>query len=118
MLVIELFDANCALGMISRPGPAGAFLSADDLAAHQARYGIGKALVYHSLAREEHPMAGNELLMQAIDGHDNLFQASWLALPHHTGEFPGTGAVYRGTARGAACGPCASFPDQHHFLVD
>ena len=116
VLVIELFDANCALGMISRPGPAGAFLSADDLAAHQARYGIGNALVYHSLAREEHPMAGNELLMQAIDDHDT-FQASWLALPHHTGEFPEP-ARFLEELRAARVRAVRIFPDEHHFLVD
>ena len=114
--VIELFDANCALGMVSRPGPAGAFLCADELAAHQARFGIGRALVYHSLAREEHPMAGNELLMQAIEGHD-AFQASWLALPHHTGEFPEPTRFVE-ELRSARVRAVRIFPDHHRFLVD
>ncbi len=115
-LVIELIDSNCALGMVSRPGPAGAFLSADDLEAHQARFGIGKALVYHSLAVEEHPTAGNELLMQAIESHDNLIP-SWLALPHHTGEFPKPERFIE-ELRSAGVRAVRIFPDQQRFLTD
>ena len=116
MFVAKLFDANCALGMVARPGPAGAFLDANALVAHQARFGIDKALVYHSLALEEHPNAGNELLMQAIAGQDALVP-SWLALPHHTGEFqkpePFVDALCAAGVRAVRI-----FPDQQRFLTD
>jgi len=115
-IVTELFDANCALGMVSRPGPAGAFLTPGDLSAHQARFGIGMALVYHSLALEEHPTVGNELLMQALEGHDSLIP-SWLALPHHTGEFPEP-ARFVEDLRSAGVRAVRIFPDQQRFLTD
>ena len=115
-VVTGLCDANCALGMVSRPGPAGAFLTPDDLAAHQARFGIGRALVYHSLALEEHPAAGNELLMQALEGHESLIP-SWLALPHHTGEFPEP-ARFVEELRSAGVRAVRIFPDQQGFLTD
>ncbi len=102
--------------MVSRPGPAGAFLTPDDLAAHQARFGIGRALVYHSLALEEHPTPGNELLMQAIEGHAGLVP-SWLALPHHTGEFPKP-ARFIEELRSAGVRAVRVFPDQQRFLTD
>lgn len=111
-----MFDANCAVGMVSRPGPAGAFLTADELVAHQARFGIGKALVYHSLALEEHPTAGNELLMQALKGHDSLIP-SWLALPHHTGEFPEPSRFVE-ELRSAGVRAVRIFPDEQRFPTD
>jgi hypothetical protein len=52
-----------------------------------ARYGIGKALVYHSLAREYNPQVGNDEVLKETGKEPALFPA-WVVLPHHTGEFP------------------------------
>ena len=112
----HLFDANCALGMVSQPGPAGAFLTADELGAHQSGYGITWALPYHALALEEHPATGNTALLKAIEGHDSL-EPSWIALPHHTGEFPDP-VTLLADARGASVRALRIFPDKHRYPVD
>ncbi|MAG36211.1 MAG: hypothetical protein CL878_08200 [Dehalococcoidia bacterium] len=113
---VSLFDANCALGMVAQPGPAGAFLAADELLEHQARYGITRALSYHSLALEEHPATGNAKLLSAIEGHEALLP-SWIALPHHTGEFPEP-ATLLSEARSAGVRALRLFPDAQRYPVD
>ncbi len=115
-LVLDLFDANCALGMVSRPSPAGAFLTADSLIEHQAGFGISRALVYHSLALEEHATVGNELLIDAVKDFNELIP-SWIALPHHTGEFPKPEA-FVADLRAAHVPAVRIMPDQHNYLVD
>ncbi len=111
-----LFDANCALGMVSQPGPAGVFLTAEELLEHQAPYGITRALPFHTLALEEHPATGNAKLLPAIEGHAAL-QPSWIALPHHTGEFPDP-ATLLAEARSAGVRALRLFPDDHKYPVD
>lgn len=112
----ELFDANCAIGLVGRPGPAGAFGSADELLEHQERFGISRALPFHSLALEEHPVKGNARLSAALAGHDRL-APSWLALPHHTGETPEPSDLMV-EAQDAGVAAFRVFPDAHHFLID
>ncbi len=114
--MLDLFDANCALGMVGRPSPAGAFLSAAQLVDHQARFGVSRGLVYHTLALEEHPAVGNALLTEAIADCDTL-QPSWLALPHHTGEFPAP-ATFVDELRSAGVRAVRIFPDHQRFLTD
>ena len=112
----DLFDANCALGMVRTPGPDGAFLTADELVEHQAGYGITRALVYHSLAREEHGAVGNPRILKAIESHPGLMP-SWVVLPHHTGEFPKPETVLR-EARDAKVRVFHIFPDEHRIPMD
>ena len=77
----NLFDGNCAIGMVARPGSAGAFRTPAELIEYQARFGIERALPYHSLALEEHPASGNKALIEAIGGLPNLFPL-WVSTPH------------------------------------
>ena len=83
---------------------------------HQARYGITRALPFHTLALEEHPATGNAKLLPAIEGHATL-QPSWIALPHHTGEFPAP-ATLLAEARSAGVRALRLFPDDHKYPVD
>ncbi|MBM4436349.1 MAG: amidohydrolase family protein [Actinobacteria bacterium] len=114
--MLDLFDANCALGMVSVPGPAGAFLTAAELVEHQAQYAITRALPYHALAREQHAALGNPALTQAIEGFPNLLP-SWVVLPHHTGEFPAP-AQLLDEARSAGVRAFRIFPDEHRIPMD
>jgi predicted TIM-barrel fold metal-dependent hydrolase len=65
----------------------GSFHRREDLVGAMARYGIGNALVYHSLAREYNPQLGNGEVLKETGQEPALFPA-WVVLPHHTGEFP------------------------------
>ena len=50
-------------------------------------YGIEKALVSHSIAREFDAVDGNKILLDEIK-NDSCLTPVWVALPHHTNEFP------------------------------
>ena len=65
----------------------GSFYKMEDLIDKMKYYGIEKALVYHALAKEYSPAAGNAKLMEEISGHPSLIPV-WAVMPHHTGEFP------------------------------
>ncbi|NLY18890.1 MAG: amidohydrolase family protein [Clostridiaceae bacterium] len=82
---IKFFDCNCSFGRRSVVDP-GSFYKAEDLKKRMEHYGIAKALVYHSLAREYSPMEGNKILMEEIQDFPG-FYPMWVVMPHHTGEF-------------------------------
>jgi len=82
---ITYFDCNCCFGMRSVIDP-GSFYKAEDLKKRMEHYGIAKALVYHSLAREYSPLAGNNMLMEAIRQYTE-FYPMWVVMHHHTNEF-------------------------------
>lgn len=86
MDAIGYFDCNCFFGMRSKLYP-GSFCKKEDLLEAMKRYGIQKALVYHSLAREYHCITGNEMLMEEIAECPSLYPV-WAVMHHHTGEFP------------------------------
>ena len=48
--------------------------------------GVNRALVYHSLSIEYHPMEGNNMLLEEI-AEDNFFIPVWVVIPNHTGDF-------------------------------
>ena len=83
---LSFFDCNCVVGRRGRMYP-GSFFSREDLVTAMAHYGIGKALVYHSLAREYNPQTGNSAILEDTGKEPSLYPA-WVVLPHHTGEFP------------------------------
>lgn len=80
------FDSNCSIGMRGIIFP-GSFYKVEDLEERMNRYGIKKALVYHSMAREYNASIGNELLLDSIGERDFLLPV-WVVMHHHTGEFP------------------------------
>lgn len=80
------FDCNCSFGMRGILNP-GSFYKVEDLLSRMSRYGIKRALVYHSMAREYNPSTGNQMLVDEIGKHSSLIPV-WAVMHHHTGEFP------------------------------
>ena len=83
---LNFFDCNCSFGMRSVKYP-GSFSSLDELIRNMNNYGIKKALVYHSMAREYDIKTGNKMLMTEIADYPFLYPV-WIVMHHHTGEFP------------------------------
>jgi predicted TIM-barrel fold metal-dependent hydrolase len=111
---LSLFDANCQLGP-SDWTVCDAPTSVAQLTAEMDRCGIREALVHHSFASGYHPGIGNDTLAAEISGVPRL-RASWVVLPHHTGEMqPPTVLIYRTLAAGARA--VRVFPARHRFLL-
>lgn len=89
---LDFFDCNCSIGRSSVLYP-GSFHSPEDLATRMKSYGIGKALVFQSIARDHFPAEGNPILMKSIEMFEEL-RPCWVVMPHHTGEFPNPGKLY------------------------
>ncbi len=83
---MAFLDMNVALGRFAQP-VGGSFDDADALQAELKRLGIGEALVYHALAAEGDVMMGNELLLEALAHHDNLYPC-WVMAPSYLGDLP------------------------------
>ena len=83
---IEFFDCNAFFGMQKMIYP-GSFYKKEDLIEKMAYYGIQKALVHHSMAREYDAEVGDDILIKELKDDTKLLPA-WVVLPHHTGEFP------------------------------
>lgn len=85
METLSFFDCNCSFGRRKIVDP-GSLYTREDLLRYMDQYGISKALVYHSLAREDAPITGNNILMEQIKDYPALVPV-WIVIPHHTGEF-------------------------------
>ena len=85
MDILNFYDCNCSIGMRGILNP-GSFYKVEELERKMKYYGIGKALVYHSMAKEYSPSVGNRLLMEEIKDHPVLSPV-WVVMPHHTQEF-------------------------------
>jgi predicted TIM-barrel fold metal-dependent hydrolase len=90
---LQFFDCSCFIGKQAVLNP-GSFWKTEDLVEKMGRYGIKKALVYHSLAREHCPEEGNMLLLQEIKKYPQL-KPVWVVMHHHTGEFSRPEALLR-----------------------
>ncbi len=83
---MSFLDVNVAIGRFARP-IGNPFGDADALQAELKRLGIGEALVYHALASEGDMVLGNRLLLEALEGHDNLYPC-WVMCPPYLGDVP------------------------------
>lgn len=83
---LDFFDCNCSFGIRKVVNP-GSFYKVEDLVHRMEYYGIKKALVYHSMAREYDPVVGNSMLMEVIKKYPSLIPV-WVVMHHHTDEFP------------------------------
>jgi hypothetical protein len=83
--MVSFFDSNVMLGPRTIP-QIGSFSDLATLKQKMQQAGIQKALVYHSLAREYDPMAGNRLLVETLASDESLLPV-WVVVPGHTGEF-------------------------------
>ncbi len=75
---LDWLDAHCWIGV----GPHGLLrpvVTLDQTLQLLARYGIRRAIVAHTLARDYDPAAGNRLLLEAIADQESLWGAAVLA---------------------------------------
>lgn len=93
MDTLNFYDCNCSIGMRGVLNP-GSFYTVEELERKMKHYGIGKALVYHSMAKEYNPGVGNKLLLEEIKDHPALTPV-WVVMHHHTQEFPEPGELIR-----------------------
>lgn len=84
-LSLEFIDCNCSIGMRNIL-VRGSFYKTNKLIEKMEVCGISKAMVYHNMAEEYHPMLGNKVLMDEIKDFKNLFPV-WVVMPNHTKEF-------------------------------
>ena len=85
MDTLNFYDCNCSIGRRGILNP-GSFYKVEELERKMKHYGIGKALVYHSMAKEYNPSVGNRLLLEEIKEHPALSPV-WVVMHHHTQEF-------------------------------
>ncbi|MCC6487234.1 MAG: amidohydrolase family protein [Candidatus Hydrogenedentes bacterium] len=83
---MSFFDINVAIGRFARPVGA-AFDQASALQGELKRLGIAEALVCHALASEGDVVLGNRLLLEAVEGHGNLYPC-WVMCPPYLGDVP------------------------------
>jgi hypothetical protein len=84
---LGFFDCNLYIGRPAMQRTCNQEVTVPSLRAELAELGVQEGLACHVLAREYHPSAGNELLLQALAGEPGLAPC-WVLLPHHTGEMP------------------------------
>ena len=88
---LRFFDAHCYVGRY-KTFRAGSFYTAEDLLAQMEYFGIGEALVTHSMSREHHPIDGNAAVLTETRGTDKL-HPSWALLPPASKELPRPAAL-------------------------
>ena len=109
---MRFFDANTCIGMPVSGGPGA---SADELLAAMDRAGIERALVWHVAQRDADPATGNDLLAEAIAGHDRL-AGCWTLLPPQTGEL-GSPADWFARAGRANVRAFRAWPKENRYLL-
>ena len=83
---LTFFDCNITVGRRSAPRPEND-LSPEEILAEFSYAGISGGLAFHAHAREYDPRIGNEKMSEIAAQHPE-FAVCYVALPHHTGEFP------------------------------
>lgn len=83
---MRYFDANCRVGRFNR-WTGREPITPEELLRALDHYGIHEALVTSSLAREYHPVDGNEQVMRLVEGQPRLHPA-WAGLPPRSRELP------------------------------
>lgn len=113
--MMKLFDATCGFG----PYRTRVFRfarTAAELLAELDFCGIEQALVYHTAQRFDLPAAGNERLMQEIDGQPRLIP-TWTLLPGQTGEQPPIEQLLP-LLRRHNVRALRLFPEDHRYFLD
>jgi len=111
----SLFDANCVVGRHLRLRPDGPHTAADLLAAMD-HHGIAEALVVDALAREHHPLDGNQRVLATVADSPRL-HAAWAALPAAGDDEQPTGQALLDQMRAHRVGAVLLYPRQYRFSL-
>ncbi|MBN2557113.1 MAG: amidohydrolase family protein [Clostridia bacterium] len=115
-MALDFFDCNCCIGRSAVTNP-GSFYATDELVSRMSDYGIGRALIYHTIARDHSPAEGNLLLSDITRDNPSLIPV-WVVMPHHTGEFPAPdeleGQMRKNSVKAARIFPSAG---RHNFSI-
>jgi predicted TIM-barrel fold metal-dependent hydrolase len=109
------FDCNCAFG----PYRTRVFRfarTAAELIEEMDFTNIDRALVYHTAMRFDHPLVGNQRVVDETQGHPRLLP-TWALLPSHTGEQPPLDTLLREMRR-RGVRALRLFPDDHRYFLD
>jgi hypothetical protein len=107
----DFFDCNVQIGRFAAPVPEQCVTPAQ-LMEQFAPLGIYRALAFHALAKELHPVEGNRALIEEIKDLD--ITPCWVALPHYTGEMPDPQA-FIGEMQQAGVRAVRLFPRLHDY---
>ena len=78
--------------------------------------GVSEALVYHTAMRDDHPLWGNELVVEATAGHPRL-HPTWAILPPQTEEL-GTVEEFLAGMKRYGVKALRAFPTPHRYLLN
>jgi hypothetical protein len=112
---LRFFDCNCAFG----PYRTRVFRfarTADELIEEMDYCNIERALVYHTSMRYDHPIVGNQRVVQETMGQPRLVP-TWAILPAQTREQPSL-EVLLGEMQRQNVRVLRMFPDDHRYFVD
>jgi len=112
---LKFFDCTCSLG----PYRTRVFRfarTADELIEEMDFSNIDRALVYHTAMRYDHPVVGNELVLEETAGRPRLCP-TWAALPSQTRELPDLETQLRQMRR-QNIRALRLFPDDHRYFCD
>lgn len=112
---MKFFDCNCAFGPF-RTRVFRFARTAAELIEEMDFSNIDRALVYHTAMRYDHPLVGNELVLQETAGQPRLL-ATWAILPSQTGEQPPIETLLAHMQR-RNIRALRLFPDDHRYFVD
>ena len=112
---MKFLDCNCAFGPF-RTRVFRFARTAAELIDEMDFSNIDRALVYHTAMRYDHPLVGNELVLQETAGYPRLL-ATWTVLPSQTGEQPALDILLREMQR-QNIRALRLFPDDHRYFVD
>ena len=113
--MLRFFDCNCAIGRQSVRRNEQLFRP-EEVIEEMRRVGIAEALVYHVVARDYFPPAGNARLAAQI-GDRRALHPCWVVMPHHTGEMP-VGEELVEAMRAGGVRAARVFPKSQNFRLN
>lgn len=76
---IPVIDANVGVGHANyRPAPLD---TPEELLAELDRHGVERAVIHHQHGENLSAVTGNELLLEWLEGHEDVFIPQWMASP-------------------------------------
>jgi len=112
---MEFFDCNASYGVFS-VAPHKRADTVDDLVKEMEWCGVQRAMVRHAAMLDESPIVGNPLLIEQIEGHENLVP-SWTMLPPQTREL-GTVEQLISAMKDNGVKALWAYPSKHKYLLN